>query len=376
MTFSGMTPDQIDLASGQLRTQARELQTIRAQVTRLMNDAAANWNGQDLRTFRSTWQNSYLPKMLAAISCLESMASELAQQATQQRTASAASTLPGVAAIFIPLDFTSRGGQPSGGPTPASGDLPDSPTDRRGNTEPTSPVSPGNGLGDPEPGTTPVHPNPPPWPEDRDRSINVDYGTKERTSESDALYTKMRAAALAAGLKYPDAAANLQHYFQNNGTDQKLNVDSMLLTGFEGKVNEQRISLATDAINQAKTSGATGPVTFPINTKWREYSFSQSTDPNWFLAVGSMSYSQQGYVTVYPPQNGHDWSATISTQVSVFDVYNWDNGKSTNIPFIGVVTDADMKDFMHEGRAMEYNMYGTSSVYESGRLEGGVYVPK
>jgi len=73
-----------------------------------------------------------------------------------------------------------------------------------------------------------------------------------------------------------------------------------------------------------------------------------------------MHYSQQGYVTVYPPEGGEGWRAEVSTKITDFDVYNWDEGKSTEVPVLGRVTDEEMKDFMREGRAKEFNMYGTS----------------
>jgi len=91
MAFSGMTPDQIDVEANRLRTQSQELTMIRSRVTALIDNASSSWQGADMRAFRSTWHSSYSSKVAAVIAILDSMTSELVQQAAQQREASAAS---------------------------------------------------------------------------------------------------------------------------------------------------------------------------------------------------------------------------------------------------------------------------------------------
>lgn len=90
MVFTGMTPDQIDVAANQLRAQSKEVQSVRSRVTALVNEASSAWQGQDLRAFRSAWYSSYQSRLVAAANRLDSMASELSRQAAQQREASAA----------------------------------------------------------------------------------------------------------------------------------------------------------------------------------------------------------------------------------------------------------------------------------------------
>jgi len=106
MTFSGMTPDQIDAAANQLRTQAQELQSISSRVTNLVNQAVKNWQGNDMASFRSAWYGSYQGKMSAAKNRLESMASQLNRQASDQRNTSNASTVTttvmGPIAAYVP----------------------------------------------------------------------------------------------------------------------------------------------------------------------------------------------------------------------------------------------------------------------------------
>ena len=107
MAFSGMNPDQVDSAASQLRTQAQELQYISARVSSLIDQAAKNWQGSDMSSFRSAWYGSYRGKMATAKSHLDSMASELNRQATDQRNTSAAST---VSVALPPTLATALGG--------------------------------------------------------------------------------------------------------------------------------------------------------------------------------------------------------------------------------------------------------------------------
>ena len=64
---------------------------------------------------------------------------------------------------------------------------------------------------------------------------------------------------------------------------------------------------------------------------------------------------------MYPPDaNNPNWHATVSTQVSVSDYYNWDIGKGTHIPGLGEISDETMGDLMKKGLAKEFAMYGSS----------------
>jgi len=109
MAFSGMTPDQIDAAASQLRAQAQELQSVSSKVTSLVDEAARCWQGNDVASFRSAWYGSYRSRLSTAKSHLESMASELNRQATQQRDTSSASTVNKVGSITIPAGGSAGG---------------------------------------------------------------------------------------------------------------------------------------------------------------------------------------------------------------------------------------------------------------------------
>jgi|GEM_PF-6899862 len=248
---------------------------------------------------------------------------------------------------------------PGNNPTPEPGT---SPTDPFGNPTPTSPALPGLGLGAPVPGTTPVYPAPPPWPAP-DHPLNEGYDTQAPSPQNYAFAGVLFRCAQAVETIWPDAANNLIHFLGGSGTDQQLNVESMLNDpSFSGTVSQGREGLADLAIANAQAAGATGPLTFPVNSTWEDYHFDQQTDPNWFFATGDIRYSQQGFVTVYPPDSSNpNWHAIVSTQVSVCDYYNWDSGKSTQFPPGGIdISDASLSDLMKAGIAKEFIMYGSS----------------
>lgn len=118
MTFSGMTPDQIDAEASRLRAQAGELRSVRSRVVGLVEEASRNWDGGDLRSFRASWYNSYQGRVTAAADHLDSMASQLGQQAAQQRAASEAAGTSGKAVPFGPMGQPGPvGSPPVGGPT-------------------------------------------------------------------------------------------------------------------------------------------------------------------------------------------------------------------------------------------------------------------
>jgi len=90
MTFSGMTPEQIEECASGLRRQADELNNTRGHVSALVREASAHWNGRDVQTFSAVWNSSYAPRMSAAIATLSRMADQLIRQAADQRAASQA----------------------------------------------------------------------------------------------------------------------------------------------------------------------------------------------------------------------------------------------------------------------------------------------
>lgn len=115
--------------------------------------------------------------------------------------------------------------------------------------------------------------------------------------------------------------------------------------------------------------GATGPMTFPVNTAWQGMEASaSSTGPeyDWFLASGNFDYNLAGEVTVYPPaEPGGQWTYSLDSDVNIRDRYNWDIGKQT--PIMGTpITDAQMARFHLIGYAQEFTMTGSTGIHRGG----------
>ena len=109
-----------------------------------------------------------------------------------------------------------------------------------------------------------------------------------------------------------------------------------------------------------ESAGATGPITYPFNTKWQGETASESA--NWYYAVGSYDQATEGTITVYPPTPDHpNGYYTCDYKVHVADRYNWAGGKSTKI--LGMtITDERLQRLHQRGLAQEYDLKGNSSV--------------
>ena len=109
-----MTVDSIVADAKAISTKAAELETLRSQIDRLVNEAAQVWEGSDVRAFRTAWTGTYAPRMRTAITRLNDMSRQLTQQADQQRKASVADIKVSAAKV-TPLGGLT-GGLPTGGP--------------------------------------------------------------------------------------------------------------------------------------------------------------------------------------------------------------------------------------------------------------------
>jgi len=219
-----------------------------------------------------------------------------------------------------------------------------------------------NGLGPPVEGAVNLPmPDAPAWTSDPD---STQWGTRKPTMGDLALWEAAQSAADELTFIWPHAAANLQHYLGNTGTEVKMDVDQMIkdIPGFDQGITATQQQIAGDAITAAKASGATGPVTFPIRTDW---SPGYATPKDWYYASGAFNWDITGQITVIPPSTpGGQWTYQESVVVNFRDRYNWDSGKSTAIGPI-VVTDDQMNQLHTSGLGQYYNMTGQSSIRES-----------
>lgn len=157
----------------------------------------------------------------------------------------------------------------------------------------------------------------------------------------------------------PTRHGNLSHYLGNTGEPLEQTVNRILqdVPSFQTAVDEVRTSLGETAVRQAKESGATGPVTFPISTNWMGANLGENQ--NWFYALGSITDNVTGQVTVYPPTPpGGAWRYETSTAVNIADQSNWDRGIHRHRTVQRA--DSELARLHLQGLAREYRNQGTS----------------
>ncbi len=112
---------------------------------------------------------------------------------------------------------------------------------------------------------------------------------------------------------------------------------------------------------EAEASGDYGrPI--PFQTGWTGYYITADQSKDWFYAMGGIQYAVTGVATVHPPDHpGGEPRIEMDYQTHVFDRYNWDGGKSTEIGPI-TITDEQLAELHRAGVAQEFNISGSSDV--------------
>jgi hypothetical protein len=164
-----------------------------------------------------------------------------------------------------------------------------------------------------------------------------------------------------------DAGRNMAHLLNNSGREMNLPVDKMMSDdpGFRTAMDQQVRSKAahwrTVALEAYQKSGGK-PVTIPVESGNHSYSFPQSTDPNWYYAVGSTNSNVTGAVTVTPGADGKP-RVSLDYQVNAWDRYNWDVNQHKAVTIGGhTITDGNQAKLHQAGLAKEFDMRGSSSV--------------
>ncbi|MFJ4096323.1 hypothetical protein ACIPYS_32490 [Kitasatospora sp. NPDC089913] len=162
---------------------------------------------------------------------------------------------------------------------------------------------------------------------------------------------------------FTDAARHMQHYLEATGEPLNVDVDRFLrddgtLRGLVAeqisKHQEEWRQTALDAY--AQSGGA--PVAVPVEAV-RHRTSDPASQRNWYLAIGSHAFATSGVVTVRPGADGKP-RVSMQYQVSVWDRYNWDPGKST--PIAGTnIKDSDLADLHQTGLAKEFDLTGRST---------------
>ena len=296
--------------------------------------------------------------LVVALATLAFSGSGVALAGKVRAVACTVSTLAPCAADLTGADTGGRGAQERQTAGDRTGRHEDKAPADQGTTGPPAGTGP---LGDPVPGTTVPEPQVPPW-EPADEGSGP-YATEDPTLGDRAKELLIETLANAAAARWPDAARNLLHFLGNTGEPLQQDVDKMLadVPRFATKVGAVQTRIGLDAVKKAQAKGATAPITYPVSTDWTGFSFDAKKERNWFLALGSMTYDQTGQVTVYPPQSpGEPWRFEVTTRVNLYDQYNWDGSKSTEI--LGrTVTDAELQRLHRVGLAREYRNQGRST---------------
>ncbi len=170
-----------------------------------------------------------------------------------------------------------------------------------------------------------------------------------------------RAATFADSIGWTHAAHNLHHYLDNSGDDLKTNPDEMMRDahGFRADVDKTTAAEMRRIAAEAAENDTYGkPIQF--NTGWKGYYIGPNESKDWYYAMGGIQYSVTGVATVYPPDHeGDEPRIEMRYQDHVFDRYNWDGGKSTEIgPF--TITDEEMAEMHRAGVAQEFNISGST----------------
>ncbi len=282
----------------------------------------------------------------------------------------------GVSAVVAGASGSPPGAVP--GPTSADPDRRDTERDARGNRrddarpgggDQSGPAPGGTQGGDPYPGgvgpgTPGTHvplPGAPTWtPSDPGAG---EHGSEGAGVKDHALKLAVESAANALTARWPHAARNLLHFLGDSGDPIAQDVDAMLadVPGLAQAVDESvALRLGPAAVAAARAAGATGPITFPIDTAWTGYYIDQGQSADWFYALGGISWNQTGQVTVYPPAApGGAWTFAANTEVNIRDRYNWDGGKATQIGPV-TITDETLAGLHRKGLAQEFTVTGTS----------------
>ncbi|GAA2424934.1 hypothetical protein [Streptomyces macrosporus] len=192
------------------------------------------------------------------------------------------------------------------------------------------------------------------------------HGAKEPGWDDFVTNQKMRLLVEGADWKgMGDASRHMAHYLGNSGEFIELPVDKMMSDdeGFrihvENQIRDAQEEWREQALKEFRENGGR-PVSIPVETKNRDYSFGENTNENWYYAVGSTRANVTGVVTVVPDADGRP-KVGLDYQVNAWDRYNWDEGKSVDIHGINI-PDGQMGRQHTVGLAQEFDMGGSSSV--------------
>lgn len=185
------------------------------------------------------------------------------------------------------------------------------------------------------------------------------------TRADDLLYKELAgsAADVADAAGWTHAAKHLHHYLGNSGDSVTVNPDEMMRDAgkFRTDVDKTVANEMRRIAAEAEANGTYGkPVQF--DTGWKGHYIGKDQSADWFYAMGGVQYAVTGEATVHPPDKpGGEPRVEMQYRTHVFDRYNWDGGKSTDIGPI-TITDEKMAELHRAGVAQEYDIRGSTDI--------------
>ncbi|MFD0263786.1 hypothetical protein ACFVH7_36585 [Kitasatospora indigofera] len=205
----------------------------------------------------------------------------------------------------------------------------------------------------------------PPDPYDRGAGV---FDSEEPNDRDRKLANTLGTGIVGMPFKAGDvnASANMAHYLSGSGEPLGLDVEDMLkdIPDFQESVNTtldgNLPGWQAQALAEYNRTGK--PVALVKDTGWQPMSATEGSSSDWYYAVGSFHYNTQAKIEVRPAAPGAPPEVTVTYQTHVRDRYNWDHGKQTYVPGMGIVTDQDIQRLHRTGLAQEFDMGGNSDM--------------
>lgn len=147
----------------------------------------------------------------------------------------------------------------------------------------------------------------------------------------------------------------LNHFLTNRGSSYTVDVDAILSDlPIAGERAEQQAVGAFEETRSLLPAEYTGPIVFEgtYGGPLGQYRADPTTDPDWYLALGTFSFESSGVAIPNAGGGGYD----VSYQTSVYDYYNWESTEKHWYPEA-----SDLNDLHRAGWAQNFDVVGTSN---------------
>jgi len=169
-------------------------------------------------------------------------------------------------------------------------------------------------------------------------------------------------------LGYPNASRNLLHFLDASGTTLDVDVRQMMkdIELFRDDAAKSYQETVIGPINSFILDNYSGSsMEFSIVPKVWSSSESPgikgSSDEDWFLAMGKFDFNYTSTVYVTPQSDG-TVRVSINSNLHVYDRYDWNAGKSAQMPVGPKVFDDSMARLHRVGMGRDFEIRGSTPV--------------